>query len=100
MNVGAVDRRRELRDLVESRLVPAPVVGGTPVVGQLFQVGQRHTAGPADIRYLRISQEVSVKMSARNTAAQMAVNPTVNHGPDQWRNLVSRTDPPPNVLAA
>src|SRR5204863_6817877 len=43
------------------------------------------------------SQEVSVKM---NTAAQMAVNPTVNHGPDQSRNLVSRTDPPPNVLAA
>src|SRR2546430_16314476 len=39
-------------------------------------------------------------MSARNTAAQMAVNPTVNHGPDQWRYLVSRTDPPPNVLAA
>src|SRR2546423_10623199 len=54
---------------------------------------------PRDRRY-RISQEVSVKMSARNTAAQMAVNPAVNHGPHQWRELGSRTDPPPNVLAA
>src|SRR5215468_10672384 len=52
MDVGAVDRRRELWDLVESRLVLAPVVVGAPVFGQVFQVRQRHAAGPAGTWYL------------------------------------------------
>jgi hypothetical protein len=52
VHVGAVDRRGELRELVEPRLVPPPVVGGAPVLGQLPQVGERHAVAPADARQL------------------------------------------------
>ena len=44
---GPVDRRGELRPLVQLRLGPAPVVTVPPVVREFLQVRQRNAVGPA-----------------------------------------------------
>src|SRR5262249_931684 len=46
VHVGPIDSGGELREAVQLRLVPPPVVAVAPVGGQLLQVAHRHTAGP------------------------------------------------------
>src|SRR6266571_6803695 len=46
----AVDGGGELRELVETLLVGAPVVAVAPVVGQLADVAERRAVRPADAR--------------------------------------------------
>jgi hypothetical protein len=48
VHVGAVDGGGELRELVQPRLVLAPVVVVAPVGSQLPQVAERYPTGPAD----------------------------------------------------
>jgi hypothetical protein len=43
----AGDAGRELGELVQHRLVLAPIERGAPVLGQLFQVPERHAPAPA-----------------------------------------------------
>src|SRR2546430_7952023 len=43
-----IDLGCELRDLIESGLVLAPVVAGTPIVGQFLEVVKRNASAPAD----------------------------------------------------
>jgi hypothetical protein len=45
-----VDRGDVLGELVERRLVRAPVVTGAPVFGEVPQVGRGHPTAPADVR--------------------------------------------------
>ncbi len=52
VNVLPVDRGRELREVVELRLILAPLVGGPPVLGQPFQVADGNAVGPANVRQL------------------------------------------------
>jgi hypothetical protein len=52
VDVGAVDRRGELRNPVKPSLVLAPVVVGVPVVGQLSEIAYRDAPGPRHVRYL------------------------------------------------
>src|SRR5215475_5072819 len=46
MDLDPVDLGRELRQRVQSRGAPAPVVVGRPVAGELPQRRQLHTLGP------------------------------------------------------
>jgi hypothetical protein len=48
VDVLAVDGGDELRELVELRLLFAPVVAVLPVLGKLFQVPERHAPAPTD----------------------------------------------------
>ena len=52
MHVRTVDRRRELRPLVEPRLRRSPVVLVSPVADELLQVAERNPVHPADARQL------------------------------------------------
>ena len=47
-----VDLGRVLRELIQSGLVLAPVVAGTPVLGQVLEVVERNAPAPADTRQL------------------------------------------------
>src|SRR5436305_14148798 len=47
-----VDLGRVLRELIQSGLVLAPVVAGTPVLGQILEIVERNAPAPADARQL------------------------------------------------
>ena len=44
------DGGRELRILVEPRLVFAPIIGRAPVLGQFLKIPERHAAAPVNAR--------------------------------------------------
>src|SRR6266487_6497340 len=52
VHAGPVDGRHELGKLVEPGLMPAPVVRGAPVLGQLLQVADGNAVGPTNARQL------------------------------------------------
>src|SRR6266566_475934 len=52
MNGLTVDLGRVLRELIQSGLMLAPVVAGTPVLGQVLEIVERNSSAPADARQL------------------------------------------------
>ena len=52
VDVQPVDLGLELRQRVQSRFAPAPVVFGRPVAGELLRRGQLHTLGPIGDEFL------------------------------------------------
>jgi hypothetical protein len=52
VDVLPVDLGRKLRERIQARLVPAPVIGRSPVFGQLPEIAGWDASAPADIRQL------------------------------------------------
>src|SRR5512146_564005 len=52
MDVLPLNGRRELRESIELRFPRAPIIAGAPVVRQLLEILQRHTAAPTHVGQL------------------------------------------------
>src|SRR5262249_46846680 len=83
MDVQAVDLGLELRQRVQSRLAPAPVVLGRPVAREVLYRRQLHTLRP-------IGDEFPGRPARRVDAAAQLVEPALTCFDSEWPDRVLR----------